>query len=61
MAAKNLDVAFLSPWIYRSLVKSGAMPDARRIVIYHHQAGEQIPGCTNRCVVPKQGDVIRIE
>ena len=61
MTSKNLDIAFLSPWIYRSLAKSGLAPDTRRIVIYHHEAGEQIPGCRGACIVPKQGDVIRID
>jgi L-ascorbate metabolism protein UlaG (beta-lactamase superfamily) len=61
LATRNLDVAFLSPWVYRSLVKRGLSPDARRIVIYHHQAGEQVPECRDRCSVPKQGDVIRID
>lgn len=61
MASKSLDVAFLSPWLYRSLVKAGLKPDAKRIVIYHHESGERVPECQTLCTVPKQGDVIRIE
>jgi L-ascorbate metabolism protein UlaG (beta-lactamase superfamily) len=61
MASKNLDVAFISPWVFRTVVKSGLKPDAKRIVIYHHESGERVPECPARCTLPKQGDTIRIE
>ena len=60
-AAKTLDVAFVSPWIYASAIKKGIRIDAKRVVIYHHQRGERIPGCDAGCTVPRQGDTIRIE
>jgi L-ascorbate metabolism protein UlaG (beta-lactamase superfamily) len=61
MASRNLDVAFISPWVFRTVVKAGLKPDARRIVIYHHEASERVPECPARCTLPKQGDTIRIE
>jgi L-ascorbate metabolism protein UlaG (beta-lactamase superfamily) len=58
LAARNLDVAFVSPWQYRAASKLGRI-DAKRIVIYHHQAGEQINDCRETCSVPRQGEVLR--
>lgn len=52
-AQKDLDVAFVTPWLYRTAVREGRTIDARRIVIYHHQSGENPPPC-DRCVVPAQ-------
>lgn len=60
-AAKNLDVAFISPWIYRAVVRNNHVVDAKRIVIYHHESGESIPECRDRCSMPRQGDTIVIE
>lgn len=60
-AAKSLDAAFVSPWIYQSMIKKGIRIDAKRVVIYHHQTGERVPGCDTGCSVPRQGSTIRIE
>jgi L-ascorbate metabolism protein UlaG (beta-lactamase superfamily) len=60
VAARNLDVAFISPWIFQSVTRAGQTIDAKRIVIYHHEAGEQIPECRDRCSVPQQGGTIPI-
>jgi L-ascorbate metabolism protein UlaG (beta-lactamase superfamily) len=60
LAARNLDVAFVSPWNYRSVVKKGARIDTRRVVIYHHEAGETIAECRDNCHVPRQGETIAI-
>jgi L-ascorbate metabolism protein UlaG (beta-lactamase superfamily) len=59
-AVRNLDVAFLSPWLYRSALKRGIRIDTTRVVIYHQQEGERVPECRADCVVPKQGETIRI-
>ena len=59
LAARNLDVAFISPWLYRSVLRAGKRIDAKQIVIYHQQAGERIPECGEGCSVPRQGDVLR--
>jgi L-ascorbate metabolism protein UlaG (beta-lactamase superfamily) len=58
--AKNLDVAFVSPWLYRTVTSLNRRIDAKRVVIYHHEAGQQIPGCAEGCVVPRQGETIAI-
>ena len=58
MSARNLDVAFVSPWQYRAALKLGRI-DAKRIVIYHHQAGERIHECRDTCSVPRQGEILR--
>jgi L-ascorbate metabolism protein UlaG (beta-lactamase superfamily) len=61
LAARNLDVAFVSPWLFQSARKSGRAIDARRIVIYHHTASEtSVPGCSAPCSVPKQGDTLTL-
>ena len=60
LAARNLDVAFVSPWQYRAALKRGRI-DARRIVIYHHQAGESVAECGAGCELPRQGQVLRIQ
>jgi len=58
LGAKNLDAAFVSPWLFQRAMKSGRI-DARRIVIYHHEPGQTtVPGCSGTCSVPKQGDLI---
>ena len=59
-SAKNLDVAFVSSWMYRALLRRGVTIDAKRIVIYHHHTGERVPECVDRCVVPAQGDAIQL-
>lgn len=55
---KNLDVAFISPWLYQSALKRGQAIHAKRIVIYHHRQGQQVPNCTGRCSVPRQGETL---
>lgn len=61
LAAPRLDAAFISPWIYRAVQAKGGRIDARRIVIYHHESGERVDGCTAPCLVPRQGETIRID
>jgi L-ascorbate metabolism protein UlaG (beta-lactamase superfamily) len=61
LGAKTLDVAFVSAWQLQAAQRRGGRIDAKRIVIYHHQAGEQVPGCTGNCVVPRQGDTLEIK
>lgn len=59
LAAKDLDVAFVSPWLYRAVVRARQRIDARQIVIYHQERGERIAECAQGCRVPAQGDVLR--
>ncbi|MCI0707016.1 MAG: MBL fold metallo-hydrolase [Ignavibacteriae bacterium] len=57
MEQKNLDYAFVSPWLYQKAIASGVIP-ARQAVIYHHQDKEQIPDCSS-CWIPKQNETLR--
>lgn len=52
---RGLDVAFVTPWIWQAVRKAGARIDAERVVIYHHRAGEAVPGCLSPCEVPAPG------
>jgi L-ascorbate metabolism protein UlaG (beta-lactamase superfamily) len=62
LATKNIDVAFVSPWLFQRTLKSGRRIDARRIVIYHQTVDESsVPGCSGTCSVPKQGDTLRLQ
>ena len=60
LAARNLDIAFVTPWLYRTATRDGRTIDARKIVIYHQEAGEQVPTC-DRCVALRQGESIKVE
>jgi L-ascorbate metabolism protein UlaG (beta-lactamase superfamily) len=60
LAARELDVAFVSPWQYQAAKRRGASLDAKHVVIYHHAAGQHVEGCDGSCRVPKQGDTIEI-
>lgn len=57
---RNLDVAFISPWLYRSALQRAVRIDTKRIVIYHHQADERVPECRADCLLPTQGQSIAI-
>jgi L-ascorbate metabolism protein UlaG (beta-lactamase superfamily) len=59
IALKDLDVAFVSPWLHRAVLKAGARIDAKRVVIYHHMPGESVPSCGEGCYVPRQGETLR--
>jgi L-ascorbate metabolism protein UlaG (beta-lactamase superfamily) len=55
LAQKDLDVAFVSPWLLDAVRKAGKRVDAKRVVVYHHEAGTKdspYPGAR----VPAQGE-----
>ena len=58
LAMRNLDVAFVSPWLYERAARGGRRIDATRVVIYHQTADDRIPGCRDRCRVPSQGETL---
>jgi hypothetical protein len=60
LAATNLDVAFVSPWLFHRVRKTGGRIDARQIVIYHQTADEAVENCSGACSVPRQGQTIAI-
>lgn len=59
LAMKNLDVAFISPWLARSLSTNKQTVDAKKVVIYHHADGEKVVAPKNG-IVPKQGEIFQI-
>jgi len=40
---RDLDVAFVSPWLLRTVLDAGEAIDADLIVVYHHLADEDVP------------------
>jgi L-ascorbate metabolism protein UlaG (beta-lactamase superfamily) len=58
LAMKNLDVAFVSPWLFERAARAGRRIDAKRIVIYHQTADARIPECRDTCRVPSQGETL---
>ena len=59
LAAKDLDIAFVTPWLLDSVREMGAKIDAKRIVVYHHRSREMVEPYQD-CVVPEQGDTFEI-
>ena len=55
--AKNLDVAFVTPWMLRAAERAGARIDARRVIVVHHEAGQNVASY-QASTVPRQGEVI---
>ena len=60
LAARNLDAAFVSPWLLDAVRKQGARIDARQVIVYHHRDGDTPPPVQGRRV-PKQGETIELK
>jgi hypothetical protein len=60
LAVRDVDVAFVSPWLLRSVARSGARLDADRVVVYHQEAGEVVPDLLGRRVF-RQGEGFSLE
>lgn len=59
LAQRDLDVAFVSPWLAQWVVEAGDRIDAELVVIYHHRSGERRPMPDN-AIVPRQGQTLRL-
>jgi len=59
LTIKDLDVAFISPWLAQSLTKNNQKVDAKRIIIYHHADGEKVIA-PNNSIVPNQSQIFEI-
>jgi len=57
LAAKNLDYAFVSPWLLEKVGRQNASIDARHVIVYHHRTDEKVDPVQN-AIVPKPGDVL---
>lgn len=66
LASRDLAVAFVTPWLLRTVQAQGKRIDARTVVVMHHEAAnvdglEQPSPCDGcRLVIPRQGDVIEL-
>lgn len=60
LEAADIDVAFVTPWLFSRTRKEGRPIPARRTVIYHHEEQvRSVPGCAApQCVVPRRGERI---
>ncbi len=64
VSRRGLDDAFVSPWLLAAVARQGKSIDARRVIVYHHRAGETVPSFPNaavRPIVPKQGETIDLD
>jgi hypothetical protein len=59
-AQKDLDAAFVSPWLYETARRRGHTMDAQRIVFYHQQRGET-PAACDRCVTLQQNATLELQ
>lgn len=57
---KKVDVAFITPWVLRSLLAEGTDIPADRIVIYHQRVGESLPQC-DKCRALAQGESLTLD
>lgn len=60
LAMRDLDVAFVSPWLMEAVVEKKGRIDAKRVVCYHQTSGEKVPALQDR-LVPKQGQAFVLE
>ncbi|HMQ76666.1 MAG TPA: MBL fold metallo-hydrolase [Flavobacteriales bacterium] len=66
LASRDLAVAFVTPWLLRTVHAQGKRIDARAVVVMHHEAAMvdslELPtpcdGC--RFIIPRQGEVIEL-
>lgn len=56
---REVDIAFLTPWVLRPLLRDKKTIPARQIIVYHHTAIEDTPTC-DKCLTPYQGQVIEV-
>jgi L-ascorbate metabolism protein UlaG (beta-lactamase superfamily) len=56
---RNLDIAFVTPWLLRTIEKRRARIDASRIVVVHHTSDEDVRPYQGS-VVTRQGEVLRL-
>lgn len=59
LAMKNLDAAFVSPWLIGMIAKQKGHIDARTVICYHHKTDDKVPELQDR-IVPKQGEVLTL-
>lgn len=56
----DLDALFISPWLFRSAKMNDALPNTKKIIIYHHTENEIVPNCDG-CLIPTQNQTIKLD
>ena len=56
---KNLDYAFVSPWLIGKIAQQKGRIDAKTVVCYHHKADDKVPALQDR-IVPQPGAVLTL-
>jgi len=59
LAERDLDYAFVSPWLLGIVGERKARIDAKHVVVYHHRAGETV-AAPSGVIVPKQGELLTL-
>ena len=59
LAMKNLDYAFVSPWLLGKIAQQKGRIDAKTVVCYHHKADDKVPAFQDR-IVPKPGATLTL-
>lgn len=60
LAMRDLDLAFVSPWLLKAVAEKKKSIHAKRVVVYHQAAGEKVPPIQNRLVL-EQGESFVLE
>jgi L-ascorbate metabolism protein UlaG (beta-lactamase superfamily) len=55
LAAKGVTHAFLTPWLWSTLVRETRRPGDWEVIIQHHTDGQPMPACEG-CWVPRQNE-----
>lgn len=55
----ELNALFITPWFYRKAKLNDALPESKKIIIYHHLENDIVPECPG-CIIPMQNEYIEI-
>jgi L-ascorbate metabolism protein UlaG (beta-lactamase superfamily) len=55
LAAEGVTHAFLTPWLWTTLVRGAHRPRGWEVIIQHHTAGQRPPSCEG-CWLPRQNE-----
>jgi hypothetical protein len=58
LAMRDLDVAFVSPWLMELVAEKKGRVDARRLVCYHQTSDEKVPAFQDRLVLKQGGEFV---
>ena len=57
---RDLDVAFVSPWLLEAVLEKKGRVDARHVVCYHQTPDEKVPAFQDR-LVPQQNQTFVVD